>query len=212
MNGVKKALPTVKRRPKHMAAMDWRDLPDFMADLSEREDVSTRTLEFLILTASRSGEARGARWDEIEGDVWAIPAERMKRGVEHRIPLAPDALAVLNKVRGLDPEFVFPSVQRGEDGKAKTQSVMVFKGLLKRMGRTGFTVHGFRSTFLDWCSESARADREVAEATLSHTTGNEVERAYARSDLFERRQLLMKKWAEFATGRSAQITRLVCHA
>ena len=209
VNGVKKALPTVKRRASHMAAMNWRDLPGFIADLSEHDSVSARTLEFLILTATRSGEARGARWSEIEGNVWTIPSERMKRDVEHRVPLSAEAVVVLEKMRGLDPEYVFPSVSRGKDGKTRPQSVMVFKSLLKRMGREGFTVHGFRSTFRDWCSEHAQVDREVAEAALSHATGNAVERAYARSDLFARRRELMDAWSRYAIGSVGDVVRMV---
>lgn len=200
VNGLKKALPMVKRRPEHMLAMDWQELPEFMQDLARREGVSARTLEFLIVTATRSGEARGARWSEIEGKVWTIPGERMKRGVPHRVPLSAEALAVLERMKGLDGNLIFPSQKRGKNGESKPQSVMVFKALLKRMGRDGFTVHGFRSTFRDWCSESAHAEREVAEAALSHATGNEVERAYARSDLFERRRALMDAWGRYATG------------
>lgn len=211
VNGIKKALPAVKRRPEHMAAMDWRDVPAFIEELSARDGVSARTLEFLILTATRSGEARGARWSEIdlEAREWAIPGDRMKRGVPHRVPLSDAALAVLERVRGLDPEIVFPSAQRGPQGAVRPQSVMVFKSLLKRMGREGFTIHGFRSTFRDWCSESARADREVAEAALSHATGNEVERAYARSDLFARRLSLVEVWGRYVTGHRGNIAELV---
>ena len=209
VNGLKKALPTVKQRAEHMAAMDWRDVPGFMSELESRPGVSARTLEFIILTAVRSGEARGARWNEIEGDVWTVPGGRMKRGVPHRVPLSAEALAVLEMVRGLDEDLIFPSVQRDKRGEAKPQSVMAFKALFKRMGRNGFTTHGFRSTFRDWCSESAKAEREVAEAALSHASGNEVERAYARSDLFERRQALMATWARHATGTRGQVVPMV---
>jgi integrase len=209
VNGLKKALPPVKRRATHMAALDWRDVPEFMSGLAQREGMSARTLEFLILTATRSGEARGAMWSEIEGDVWTIPADRMKRGLEHRIPLSDAVKNVLEKVRGLNSEMVFPSNQLGRNGKGRLQSVMVFKALQIRMKREGFTVHGFRSSFRDWASESAKADREVAEAALSHATGNEVERAYARSDLFERRKVLMDAWAQYCTGATGQVVRMV---
>lgn len=211
VSGVRKALPTVTRRPQHMAAMDWRELPAFMRDLATREGVSARTLEFIILTASRSGEARGAKWNEfdLEAGKWVVPAIRMKRGLEHSVPLSSAALDVLEKVRGLDVDFVFPSSHRGADRRAKAQSVMVFKALLKRMGCEDLTTHGFRTTFRVWCSESAHADREVAEAALSHAVGNEVERAYARSDLFERRQALMNSWARFAAGTDASIIQMV---
>ena len=111
----------MRRKPEHMAALPWRDVPAFIAELRAREGVSARCLEFLILTASRSGEARGARWDEIDGDVWTVPAERMKRGVPHRVPLTPEALAVLEKVRGLDADLIFPSPNMR--GGAKPQSL-----------------------------------------------------------------------------------------
>lgn len=202
VNGLSKALVNNKRKPKHMPAMDCRELPDFMWALAQREGISARCLEFIILTAARSGEARGARWAEIDMDLatWTIPGERMKQGVEHRVPLSKEALAVLDQVQGFDPEFVFPSVQRDKNGRAKEQSNMVFKALLNRMDESGFTVHGFRSTFRVWASDFARADREVAEAALSHATGNAVERADARSDLFERRRELMDRWGQYVGG------------
>lgn len=209
INGLKKALPFVKSSDNHMAALPWEAVPAFMHDLSSREGVSARTLEFIILTATRSGEARGARWDEIDlsAKVWTVPAERMKRGVPHRVPLSDEAIAVLKKVEGLDKELVFPSAYKAPDGSAKAQSDMVFKALYKRMGREGFTTHGFRSSFRDWCSESAHADREIAEAALAHATGNSVERAYARSDLFERRRSLMALWGQFAAGRAGTVVQ-----
>jgi len=210
VNGIKKALPAVKVKAEHMAAMDWRDLPGFMKDLSDRDGISARTLEFLILTATRSGEARGARWEEIDLDAreWVIPGNRMKRGLPHRVPLSGAAISVLQRVRSMDPAWVFPSATRDPDGATRPQSVMVFKSLFKRMARDGFTTHGFRSTFRVWCSERAHADREVAEAALSHVTGNEVERAYARSDLFERRRVLMDAWARFCHGDAAEVLRM----
>jgi integrase len=188
-----------------------KDLPMLMEALSEREGVSARCLEFIILTAARSGEARGARWEEIDLDkqVWTVPGERMKRGLAHRVPLSDEAVIVLRKVEGLDGDLVFPSAQRDKSGGSKPQSVMVFKALTKRMGRDGFTTHGFRSTFRDWASESARADREVAEAALSHATGTAVERAYARSDLFERRRELMDAWGRHAMGEEGKVIQMI---
>ncbi|WP_306114185.1 MULTISPECIES: site-specific integrase [unclassified Roseovarius] len=211
VDGLTKSLPTVKRRAAHMAAMKWEHLPEFMGQLSERESVSARTLQFIILTAARSGEARGARWSEIDFDerIWTVPADRMKRGLEHRVPLSEEAIEVLEGMRGLDADFVFPAASRDKRGATREQSVMVFKSLLKRMKREGFTVHGFRSTFRDWCSESAHADREVAEASLAHAIGNETERAYARSDFFERRRSLMATWGQFAFGKSGEVVRMV---
>ena len=133
----------------------------------------------------------------------------MKGGKEHRVPLADEALIVLDHTRGLDEDLVFPSVRRRSNGESIQPSVMVFKSLYCRMGRDGFTTHGFRSSFRDWCSESARADREVAEAALAHVSGNEVERAYARSDLFGRRRVLMSAWGQYVTGKGGDVVELV---
>lgn len=198
VNGLKKALPQIKRRPVHMATIGWQRVPDFMAALADREGVSARTLEFIILTAARSGEVRGARWCEIDDRVWIVPGERMKRGLPHKVPLSAQAIHVLGRVHGLHEDLVFPSRVPGKDGFAREQSVMVFKALLGRMGFEGFTVHGFRSAFRDWCSEALHAPREVAEAALSHAIGDAVERAYARSDLFDRRKQVMQEWANYA--------------
>ncbi|WP_102226543.1 tyrosine-type recombinase/integrase [Acidimangrovimonas sediminis] len=210
VNGLKKALPIVRTADNHMAALPWQDVPNFMSDLAVREGTSARTLEFIILTGVRSGEAREARWAEfdLEAETWIIPAGRMKRPVSHRVPLCKEALAVLENVKGLDRDWVFPSRHRAKDGSAKPQSNMVFKSLYGRMKVEGFTTHGFRSAFRDWCSESAHAERELAEAALSHATGNAVERAYARSDLFERRRKLMDQWGRFAAGKDGNVVRL----
>ena len=209
VNGVKKALGTVNAKPTHMASMAWSDLPAFMAELASRAGFSARTLEFIILTATGSGEARGARWAEIDlkQRVWNVPEERMKRRIPHRIPLSDAACEVLDRLKGMDDDLVFPSIQATKARKGRVQSVNVFQALLKRMERDGFTVHGSCSTFRDWCSEYAQAEREVAEAALSHTTGNEVERAYARSDLCDQRRMLMDQWGEYAISkRSSPIT------
>ena len=210
VNGLKRALPSVSHKPTHMAALDWRRVPAFMSELADREGTSARTLEFIILTCCRSGEVRGARWSEVdlETKTWTIPGHRMKIGDPHRVPLSPQAVAVLEQVRGLDKELVFPSARR-KGQVVRQQSVMVFKALLKRMKHDHFTVHGFRSSFRDWCSESARAEWEVAEACLAHTVGNEVERSYARSDLFDRRRVLMERWADHVTGGTGAVVRMV---
>lgn len=205
------SLAPVKASAQHLAAMPWRDVPAFWAQLAERDSASSACLRFLILTAARSGEARGATWAEIdlEGATWNIPKERMKRGVAHRVPLSPEALEILRAMQGLDPVLCFPSPQRGKTG-ARPLSDMAFKLLFRRMAVGGFTAHGFRSAFRDWCSESAKADPELAEAALSHATGNAVVRAYARSDLFDRRRDLMQAWARFATGQAAgEVVQLV---
>jgi integrase len=201
VNGLKKALPKVKAQTIPRAALSWQDLPDFMRELRDREGTSARALEFIILTAARSGEARGARWNEIKDEIWTVPGTRMKTHKPHRVPLSPEALAILETVRGLDEDLIFPSLSRDAQGKARSMSDTVFKALMDRMGRVGFTTHGFRSTFRDWCGEGAHADREVAEAALSHAVGDRVERAYARSDLFDRRKSLMQAWGRYATGQ-----------
>jgi integrase len=208
VTALKRALPVVKAPAVHRPALAWADVPSFMRRLKEREGVSARALEFIVLTAVRSGEARGARWDEFEGAVWTIPAERMKTGEAHRVPLSPHALAVLERVRGLDQNLVFPSPSRTAIGSPKVLSDTVFKALMDRMGATGITTHGFRSSFRDWCSERAFADREIAEAALSHKLGSKVERAYARSDLFNRRLKLMEHWGHFAAGEFGQVFHL----
>jgi integrase len=211
VNGVKKALGAVNSRATHMASMAWPDLPVFMKELEAREGVSARTLEFIILTAVRSGEARGAKWKEIDNKerVWNIPAERMKRRIPHSVPLSSAAWAVLERMRGMNEELIFPSNQSSSSGKAREQSVNVFQALLRRMNRDGFTVHGFRSTFRNWASEGFKVEREVAEAALSHATGNAVERAYARSDLLDRRRPLMEEWGCYAYGKRPVETLIV---
>jgi integrase len=209
VNGLKKALPKVKPRIIPMAALPWQELPIFIRELRDREGTSARALEFIILTAARSGEARGARWDEIKNEIWTVPGNRMKTHKPHRVPLSHEALAVLDRVRGLDDDLIFPSPTRHSIAKAHPLSDTVFKALMDRMGRAGLTTHGFRSTFRDWCGEGAHADREVAEAALSHAVGDRVERAYARSDLFDRRSGLMQAWGRYTTGQSGQLVRLI---
>lgn len=209
INGLKKALPIVRVQPQHMAALRWQDLQGFMAQLRSREGISARALEFLVLTAGRSSEVRGARWEEIEGNVWTVPADRMKTGRAHRVPLNQEALSVLARVRDLDDKHVFPSPSRDRSGASRQLSDTVFKALMDRMGHHDLTTHGFRSTFRDWCSEYARADREVAEASLAHVSGNKVERAYARSDLCDRRAELMARWGHFTTGDGGAVVKLI---
>lgn len=146
----------------------------------------------MILTACRTGEVIGARWAEIEGDVWTVPGERMKSGRPHRVPLTDPALAILDALRGLDPMHVFPG-----GGRGKPLSNAAMTALMKRMGHGGITVHGFRSSFRDWAAEQTAFPHEVAEAALAHVLADKVEAAYRRSDLFERRRRLMAAWAGF---------------
>ena len=187
------------QRVRHHSAMAYDDVPGFVAELRARDGVAALALRFLILTACRTSEATGARWSEIEGDVWAIPGERMKSGRPHRVPLAPAAAAIVKALRGLDPVFVFPGGRQG-----KPLSNMALASVLKRMGRTDATVHGFRSAFRDWAAERTAFPREVAEGALAHVLTDKVEAAYRRSDLFERRRRLMEVWAGFCMAEDGK--------
>lgn len=204
-----RALPKTQGRVKHFAALPWSALPEFYALLCGRTGVSALALRFLILTAARSGEVRGATWGEIDIDaaLWTVPAARMKsfrlNDPPHRVPLPDEALRVVEAVRGLDDTLVFPSQKRG-DGRGVSQSDAVFRALMNRMGCKEITAHGFRSTFRDWCSEADGARFEAAELALSHRVGSVVSRAYARSDLLAERRALMDRWAAFCCGRLSQ--------
>ena len=187
--------PSEVRAVRHFAALPWRDLPAFMDDLRGRVGVAARALEFAILTAARSGEVRAMPWSEVAGDVWKVPAERMKAKSKHRVPLSPRACAVLELMRrfGFEPDrLVFPGMRAG-----KPMSDMTLGAVLKRMRYSSLTVHGFRSTFRDWAAESTNYPHEVCEQALAHTLSNTVEAAYRRGDLLEKRRPLMDEWAAY---------------
>jgi integrase len=187
----------------HHAALPFSELPAFMVKLRERDAFAARALEFTILTAARSGEVYGARWSEIDWDakVWTVPANRMKAGRAHRVPLTPAVMRILEvaaKLRtddGLDV-LVFPSRKAGQP-----MSGMAMKMLLRRMGYDAITVHGFRSSFRDWAGERTHFPWEVAEAALAHVIGDETERAYRRGDALEKRRELMEAWAAFCESQ-----------
>jgi integrase len=185
-------LPKVKAKAAHHDAMPWRDVPAFYAELEGRTATAAKALQFTILSACRTSEVLGMTWEEVdlEARLWTIPAERMKTGVVHRVPLTDEMLRILESMRALASTYVFEGQKRH-----RPLSNMSMLMLLRRMGRGDFTVHGFRSTFRDWAAESAGAPREVAEAALAHQFGTDVERAYARSDLLERRRKLMFEWS-----------------
>lgn len=182
------------QRVEHHPAMPYRELPTFMAELTRREGVAAKALEFTILTAARTGEVIGARWDEIDLDrrIWTIPAGRMKADKEHRVPLSDRAYEILHS---LPCEEGNPYVFIGL--RANGLSNMAMAAVLKRMGRNDITVHGFRSTFRDWAAELTGYANHVVEQALAHTIGNAVERAYRRGDLFEKRVRLMTEWSRF---------------
>lgn len=177
---------------KHYAAMPYADVPGFMVSLRATDSTVARALEFLILTAARSGEARGATWDEIEltEKVWTIPGARMKAGREHRVPLSPRALEILGK-RGKGA--VFP----GRGGGTVSEGGV--KYLMQQLGADAYTAHGFRSAFRDWAGNETAFARDVAEAALAHRVGNEVELAYRRGDALEKRRKLMDAWAAYCS-------------
>ena len=198
-------LPKVKAKVKHHAAMHWKDAPAFYADLSTRTAMAAKALMFTCLTGSRTSEVLNMRWEEIgeEGRVWICPANRMKGDEEHRVPLTDEMLKIIEPLRAMKSEYVFEGQKRH-----RPLSNMAMLMLLRRMGVESVTVHGFRSTFRDWASEVANAPREVAEMSLSHKVGNDVERAYARSDLLERRRVLMDRWSGFVAGDNGKILRI----
>ncbi len=191
--------PTKVRAVSHHPALPHADIAEFMAALGQRSGVATRALTFTVLTAARSGETRGMTWGEVdlEARIWTVPAQRMKAGKEHRVPLTDAAIALLGDKRDAD-KLVFES----EAKKGKPISDMSMTAVLRRMGRDRTTVHGFRSTFRDWAGETTGFPREVIEAALAHGIKDKAEAAYARSDLFDKRRKLMEAWAAVATNSS----------
>jgi len=183
------------QRVKHHPAMAFEDLPAFTATLRARGGIAARALEFTILTAARTGEVLGARWSEIdlERRLWVVPAERTKMRREHRVPLSGRALAILEDMAAVRVnDRVFPGQFAGADKLGETALLLLMRGL----GRTEM-VHGFRAAFKTWASEATNFPSELAELALSHTVGSAVERAYLRSDQFEKRRNLAESWAAF---------------
>lgn len=184
----------------HHAAMPFEMLPAFVANLRMRDAVAARALEFTILTAARSGEVLGATWNEIDvrKEVWTIPAGRMKAGREHRVPLssrAMELLAAQMDLNSVGPVFC-------ASNRASPLSSMAMAMLLRRM-KSEITVHGFRSTFRDWASETTGFSHEVCEMALAHTIANKAEAAYRRGDLFDKRRKLMEAWAVYCASQKA---------
>jgi integrase len=185
----------------HHAAMSYAELPNFVSDLQARQATAALALEFAILTAARSGEVLGARWEEFDlgRAVWTVPAVRMKAGREHRVPLSRRALKIVKAMHECrNSDFVFPGQSPG-----KPLSVMALEMVLRRMKIDTVTVHGFRSAFRDWSAECTNFTNEVCEAALAHTIGNKAEAAYRRGDLFEKRRKLMESWAAYCASPKA---------
>lgn len=184
-----------KHAVKHHPAMDYANLPAFILELRQQRPMSARALELLILTATRTSEVLNATWDEFDlgTKIWTIPASRMKAKRDHRIPLSSFAMELLTTL-AMDrvSDFVFPGQKLD-----RPLSNMAMEMVLRRMGYSDITVHGFRSTFRDWCGDQTDFPREIAEAALAHTVGTNVELAYRRSDALEKRRMLMEEWGQF---------------
>ena len=203
-NGIEAALPARKAKTVHHRALPYAGVPAVLRTIADNDQVlpvARACFVFLVLTAVRSGEARGARWREVDLDEreWRIPADRMKADREHRIPLPDAALDILQRFRprdARDAALVFPSPLTGRQLSDMT--------LLRCLKTTGLadrtTVHGFRSSFRDWAAERSGHTRDVIETALAHTVGDDVERSYARSDLFDQRRALMAQWAAYVTA------------
>jgi integrase len=189
----------------HHASMPYADIQPFMLALAQNTATSARCLELAILACTRSNEARSAQWLEfnLEAKLWTIPADRMKAGREHRVPLSIEALALVKSLPKTDSPFLFPN------SKGTALSDVAISKMLHSI-QAGFTVHGFRSTFRDWAAEKTNYPREVCEGALAHSNTNKVEAAYLRSDLFDKRAHLMQAWATHCTlpVRSANVTNI----
>lgn len=186
---------------RHHPALPYDEVTEFLAAVAAGGGVASEALRFLIFTVARTSEVIGAKWKEfdIASKLWTVPADRIKAGKEHRVPLSQPALAILARLRKAqgDPkpnDYVFPGLTDGTP-----LSNMAMLKLLERMGRKDLTVHGFRSTFRDWASERTDVPNEVAEMALAHAVSDKVEAAYRRGDLFEKRRDLMNRWAAFCT-------------
>ncbi|WP_420445864.1 tyrosine-type recombinase/integrase [Candidatus Poriferisodalis sp.] len=201
-DGIDAALPRMPRVRSHQRALDYRDVPEALKVIAKSSscDAAKLCLRFVALTATRSSEARGARWPEIDEAeaAWRIPAGRMKSGVEHRVPLSRQALDVLKAARRFDgfSRLVFPS-------PLKPGQTLSWQTLLKLLRTNGIdcTVHGFRSSFKTWAIEATTVPWAVGEAALAHVLGNSTEAAYVRGDLFDQRRELMAAWADFVAPR-----------
>jgi integrase len=198
---LKEMLPKDNRRERieHHAALAYSQVGAFMKDLRAEEGTAARALEFTIMTAARTGETIGAASAELDldGATWTIPAKRMKRHREHRVPLSPPAVELLRALPR-EGDYIFAGRKRGE-----ALSNMAMLALLKRMGRGDLTVHGFRSSFRDWAAERTNFPNHVVEMALAHAIGDDVEAAYRRGDLFEKRRRLMNAWASYLSAPEA---------
>lgn len=200
------AAPSRVQKVTHHAALPYQNIGELMQELRKNSGIAALALQFLIFTACRSGEVRGATWAEIDlqNRVWTIPATRMKAGKEHRVPLSKAAVSVLAKVRKSDDcDLIFTSSRCG------MLSDMTLTAVLRRMQKNDITVHGFRSTFRDWAGETSAYPREVIEHALAHQLKDKAEAAYARGTLFSKRQNLMESWANYCNTPSAELGKVI---
>lgn len=200
--------PSKVRKVKHHPALPFSEAPEFLKQLREQPGIAARALEYIVLTVARTNEALGAALPEISlaARTWTVPAERMKSGKEHRVPLAAPAIALLHELKKInrDGDLVFPNPRSGAQ-----LSNMACLAVLRRMERGDLTVHGFRSTFRDWAAERTNFPREVVEACLAHAIDTKTEAAYRRGDFFEKRRRLMDAWADYcATSRAGNVEQL----
>ena len=194
------------RKIEHHPALPYSELQPFMGILSVTNGIGARALEISILTASRTFEVLGATWGEFDLDkrVWTVPQERMKAGVEHRIPLSAAVMKILTVLHdGRISDYVFPNLTTG-----KNLSNAGMSSVLKRMGRTDITVHGFRSTFRDWVAEKTNTPERIAESALAHRLKDASEAAYQRGDLIEKREILMSNWANYCYPTKDKVVKL----
>jgi len=198
-----KALPYLKKKVQHRKSISYNDVSDFIETVSKSSaGLSTKLgLEFLILTATRSGEVRNARWNEIKGSLWIIPEERMKAGIEHRVPLSNRCMEILDEAKNINQGsgFIFEGTK-----PEKPLSENTFNKLMKELGLE-VHAHGFRTSFRTWTQEKTHYPNEVAEAALAHSLKDSAEAAYARSDLLEKRTEMMEAWAQFISASKDNI-------
>ena len=201
-----KALPYLKKKVQHRKSISYNDVSDFIETVSKSSaGLSTKLgLEFLILTATRSGEVRNARWSEITGSLWIIPEGRMKAGIEHRVPLSNRCMEVLEEAKIINQgsEYIFAGTKPD-----KPLSENTFNKLMKELGLE-VHAHGFRTSFRTWTQEKTHYPNEVAEAALAHSLKDSAEAAYARSDLLEKRAEMMEAWAQFISADASDIVQI----
>jgi integrase len=192
--------PRDVKKLEHHAAMGFDAVPNLYRKLIATDAIPELCLAFTILTATRSGEARGARWDEIDlaNKLWVIPAARMKADREHRVPLSDEAMALIQRLPRNGGDLLFTV-----NGSGKAVNALTVRKALKRHGGDGYTVHGMRSCFRDWGGERSAAPRELLEVALAHAIGSKVEQAYARGDLLEKRRKIMTQWAQHCATPAA---------